>query len=582
MIPALGGPTNVIKLLYDFDCEPDKISLVQAFVLMTYWYDAKETYRNRTFWIRLSVTIAQDIGLDLDLEFCNTKRQRLLKRVWWCCFMRDQFVALMIWAPPQLGSRHRHLTPLELEDFEVQEFSSIALNSLDGWDSITDRESRLHLAALCIAKARLCVCINQILQMRYCNFRYESGDQMTTILVPRHAPANAFEILELDRELREWYYDLSSTGSFDFRRPAESVSEKISGLVAMHRAHLKLLFLSALIALHRPQAMNTTSSLPATYHQLSRTQLHDAADEIAHVAISIRNLRMGTHMSPRGLNLLLPIMLAHLQDVTPVVDLHPRSRLDKYHDCMQTLDDLGEVGGSEFLLPSKLEVAFLKFNILPSQEWTIPRSIDFGRFAQDSSLIAPVGDFPFLTTQLGAINPSEVDMLKEMSVDHGHVSSTTDCDEDVHQNPQNNRQETTDTDTTSETVELQSPALSRLGTSLSVTLPPSHAPSQARYYTCADEPALGAEDHGWTVDWNDDDTLIEKFFEWRLQKTKLPVQRKIVEQAHQTVLLQMWTLDDLRAMEDAKSEIYRLAVHEGIPDGLARSFRRELALFASK
>src|SRR5258708_3031776 len=107
---------------------------------MTYWYGGRDTHKDRMFWIRQSVTIAQDLGLDINLESCHTKRKRMLKRLWWCCFMRDQFVALMIWTPPQLGARHRHLPLLELEDFELQEFSTSYLDRSQGWDFISRGE----------------------------------------------------------------------------------------------------------------------------------------------------------------------------------------------------------------------------------------------------------------------------------------------------------------------------------------------------------------------------------------------------------------------------------------------------------
>ena len=41
----------------------------------------------------------------------------------------------------------------------------------------------------------------------------------------------------------------------------------------------------------------------------------------------------------------------------------------------------------------------------------------------------------------------------------------------------------------------------------------------------------------------------------------------------------MWTIEDLKKMEDSTTELYRLAVTNNIPDGLARGFRRDLAIF---
>ncbi|OAG43754.1 hypothetical protein AYO21_01981 [Fonsecaea monophora] len=527
------------RLLYDLDCERDRVVLVQAFLLMTYWYDPRETHKDRKFWIRSAVTLAQDLGLDLHLESCDTKRHRMLKRLWWCCFMRDQFVALMTWTPPQLGAWHRHLTMLAADDFEMPDFSPAVSRILRTWAFVDDQRSRIDLATLCIEKAKLCVCINEILQARYSSRRYESESKMMTILVPRHSSAHSFEILELDRQLQEWYRGLSGAGRFDLRDPADSAFIKTSNVIAMHRAHLKLLFLSAMIALHRPQISEATNTLPPTYRQLSQTKLRDAAEEVAHVAISIKNLEMGTHMTPRGVTLLLPIMLVHLQDVMPETQNPQRSRLEKYYDCMHILDSIGADGASEDLLPSRLEAAFLKFNILPSAEHSIPPSL---------SVRPNVDDLPLSRTslfsclsQLGVMTSSEVDLLSDMS-----LARATDS------NP---------------------PAENGATLALDLIL-------QSTANLCRPTQPIGQP--GLLSHPGEEDTIIECFFTWKIERTKIPVQRQLVERAYEVVLTQMWTLDDLRAMENLNSDLYRLAMRHGIPDGLARAFRRDFDVFMSQ
>jgi hypothetical protein len=473
--------------------------------------------------------------------------------------MRDQFVALMIWTPPQLGARHRHHPMLELEDFELQEGPPAVFDMQQEWDFLTNRESRMRLAILCIAKAKLCVSINQILQARYATLRYEDGDKMTTMLVPTHSRCNPFEIFELDRQLREWHFDISGNGGFDLRHSAGSAFVGPVDVIAMHQAHLKLLFLSAVIALHRPQARDAPSSLSPTYQQLSKGKLHDAADEIAHVAVSIKNLHMGTHLNPKGLNLLLPIMLAHLQDVQPMVDYRRRSRLDKYHDSMQALDIIGDLGESEVFLPSKLELSFLKFNILPSHEYSIPPPIDSQRTSHGSLRVNATGILSSLP-QLGAITQSELDMLVEMGAARKHISNTANPEVDARAS-----------------LALTSSARALASQRINPTYGQKPGSSPDRIGTVPAIPCFSTRED----DQIEEDTIIERYFDWKLRKMNLAVHRNIVENAYQTVVAQMWTLEDLRAMDDVKSELYMLAIKQGIPDGLARSFRRDLALFAS-
>ncbi|KIW31921.1 uncharacterized protein PV07_03508 [Cladophialophora immunda] len=577
------------RLLYDLDCERDRVSLVQAFLLMTYWYDARETHKDRKFWIRVAVTLAQDLGLDLHLDSCGTKQHRMLKRLWWCCFMRDQFVALMTWTPPQLGARHRHLPLLELDDFEMQDFSPAVSRMLEEWHFVDNQRSRIRLATLCIEKAKLCVSINEILQARYSSLRYESESRMMTILVPRQSSANAFEILELDRQLQEWYRGLSNSGKFDLRDPTDSAFMKTSNVIAMHRAHLKLLFLSAMIALHRPQVSETAGMLPPTYQQLSQMKLRDAADEVAHVAISIKNLEMGTHMTPRGVTLLLPIMLVHLQDVMPEMQRPQRSRLEKYYDCMRILDSIGGDGAPEDILPSKLEAAFLKFNILPSTERSIPPSISFNPNFDD--LPFSRNRFFSCLSQLGAITPSEIDLLSDMSLSRGRMSDPGECDRFRHQEPASYG-------SLPGQIMVGQPQMDLHLHTSSLCGAPIHYPSEEvlsiqrtvdprQIYPTStsanfDISMESAKPRSFLVEPGEDDTIMEHFFKWRVERTKIPLQRQLVESAYETVLTQMWSSDDLRAMENIKSDLYRLAIQQGIPDGLARGFRKELDVFLSQ
>ncbi|OAL36964.1 hypothetical protein AYO20_03733 [Fonsecaea nubica] len=577
------------RLLYDLDCERDRVALVQAFLLMTYWYDPRETHKDRKFWIRSAVTLAQDLGLDLHLESCVTKRHRMLKRLWWCCFMRDQFVALMTWTPPQLGAWHRHLPMLEADDFEMLDLSPAVARMLRTWAFVDDQGSRVDLATLCIEKAKLCVCINEILQARYSSRRYESESKMMTILVPRHSCANTFEILELDRQLQEWYRGLSGSGRFDLRDPADSAFIKTSNVIAMHRAHLKLLFLSAMIALHRPQISEAANGLPPTYRQLSQTKLRDAAEEVAHVAISIKNLEMGTHMTPRGVTLLLPIMLVHLQDVMPETQKPQRSRLEKYYDCMHILDSIGADGASEDLLPSRLEAAFLKFNILPSAEHSIPASLSV-RPNVDVLPLSRTSLFSCLS-QLGVMTSSEVDLLSDMSLPRACVLDESECDRFHHLRSSSSISLSGRIATGQPETELHLPSASSCRAPMSLpstkvldiqrTVDPRQVyatPTPANL--CRPTQPIGPP--SFLSHPGEEDTIIECFFTWKIERTKIPVQRQLVERAYEVVLTQMWTLDDLRAMENVKSDLYRLAMRHGIPDGLARAFRRDFDVFMSQ
>lgn len=74
-----------IRLLYGFNCEIDRISLVQSLLLMTYWYETLRDRKDSRHQIDISYYLAQTIGLHRDpANYCmEIKHQRMWKRIWW-------------------------------------------------------------------------------------------------------------------------------------------------------------------------------------------------------------------------------------------------------------------------------------------------------------------------------------------------------------------------------------------------------------------------------------------------------------------------------------------------------------------
>ena len=76
----------------------------------------------------------------------------------------------------------------------------------------------------------------------------------------------------------------------------------------------------------------------------------------------------------------------------------------------------------------------------------------------------------------------------------------------------------------------------------------------------------------------DDSVLISDFFKWLAKKTPNNRHQNLIR-IYNVINEQEWTIDDLKAMADSSSIPYRVAIEKGIPDGAARRFKAELALF---
>ena len=77
----------------------------------------------------------------------------------------------------------------------------------------------------------------------------------------------------------------------------------------------------------------------------------------------------------------------------------------------------------------------------------------------------------------------------------------------------------------------------------------------------------------------EEEEAMKQFFQWRLQQTLNEMAKIKINEAYDVALREMWSLDNLKEMEDTTSEKYKLAISRGIPDGLARGFRKDLRRF---
>ena len=135
-------------MLYDADCEVDPISLVQSLLLMS--SGAPDDERDPWHWIGVAISVAHTIGLHRNPEaIVVDKKQKLWKRIWWSCLMRDRLVALEMRQPTRIKEQDFNVPMLTLEDFDIR--------PLDNFP--TPQGMQQELAMLCIANASLCLVI---------------------------------------------------------------------------------------------------------------------------------------------------------------------------------------------------------------------------------------------------------------------------------------------------------------------------------------------------------------------------------------------------------------------------------------
>ncbi|KKA20995.1 hypothetical protein T310_4975 [Rasamsonia emersonii CBS 393.64] len=120
------------RLLYDFDYEVDRISLVQALLLMTYWYETPDDQKDTWHWMGVSLSLAHTIGLHRDPanSGMGPRKKRLWKRIWWSTYTRDRLIALGMRRPMRVKDDDCDVPMLTIDDFEFKTYPPEILNML--------------------------------------------------------------------------------------------------------------------------------------------------------------------------------------------------------------------------------------------------------------------------------------------------------------------------------------------------------------------------------------------------------------------------------------------------------------------
>ncbi|RAL66611.1 hypothetical protein DID88_006301 [Monilinia fructigena] len=108
------------KALYDANYEDDRITIVQALVLMGwYWEGPEDVTKNVFYWSRVATIVAQGSGMHRSVEGSALSKadKRLWKRIWWTLFTRDRSVAVALGRPVHINTDDSDVEMVSEDDF---------------------------------------------------------------------------------------------------------------------------------------------------------------------------------------------------------------------------------------------------------------------------------------------------------------------------------------------------------------------------------------------------------------------------------------------------------------------------------
>ncbi|POS71398.1 cutinase transcription factor 1 beta [Diaporthe helianthi] len=356
------------RLLYDFDYDSNRLVLVQALLLMTYWYETPDDQKDTWHWMGVAISLAHTIGLhrNPDNNTMPPRRQRLWKRIWWSCFMRDRLIALGMRRPTRIKDEDFDVPMLHEGDFEIDVLPKG--NDLLPPDCtvIRNTDMQRQLAEMCVQKAKLCVLISHMLKAQYSVLirdRLESERTNTTMmLLPNKSLDNLGAVEQVDRELAAWATALPPSCQYRTLVPYDIQDGRST--IAVQRNLLHMVYQTTTSALHRPLFLPTSPLQPPqasrAVQEASRDKVKNAATQITRMAAEMYYYRLAKFLPTTGVTVVLPAMIIHLVEYKHP-DFERRKEAQRgFHQCMQVMVKLREIYAAADFAAGFLESALKK------------------------------------------------------------------------------------------------------------------------------------------------------------------------------------------------------------------------------
>lgn len=368
--------------MYDFDYESDRVSLVQALLLLTYYYETPDDQKDTWHWMGVATSVAHTIGLhrNPDKTTMDAKRIKLWKRIWWSTYMRDRLIALGMRRPTRIKTEDFDVPILTLDDFEIaplpESLSCIPADCRVARDVDVQRQ----LAVMCIEKAKLCLCISHVLSKQYCVLNNAQGimnDRTTMMLLPKKLDPETSEVKTCDEELQKWVNDLHEDAKYTDQPSGDKTLD-------LHRALLHMVFFTTLSALHRPQVLPSSQGGASTsinksgpgsdLLDVSRRNVRRAASAITSIAQRLDSQDLVKYLPTTGVTVLLPAIIIHLLDIKAPEEDTRKASLRGFCQCMTVMGKLRDLYAAADYSTAFLEAAIRKAGIhtAPSVANTTP------------------------------------------------------------------------------------------------------------------------------------------------------------------------------------------------------------------
>ncbi|KAL2399760.1 Cutinase transcription factor 1 beta [Exophiala dermatitidis] len=361
------------RLLYDLDAEHDRLTIIQAVTLLTFWSETPGDNKGGWHWMGVAVSLALTLDLHRQPQHTTPDRgSRLRKRIWWCCYMRDRLLALFMCRMRRINDSDFNTPMLALGDFELDDFPGE-----DPRNSVLNRDCQVRLAEICIQMAQLCTHIETVMDLHFSLLPpdHRSGltrdprGETSTMLFPRHRPYKADLVRICDRNLQTWL-DKRTPAAIYQRPRTEDLNEPCKSITSS-QAFLHIIFYGIVSALHRPQinsghmAKQNPSQLDE-HQRLSMTRTEEASLEVARINLDLLELGLVGYVFPPTITIQMPVAITQLRRLRTHNPEQITKALEALYSCLAVLEILKKLYvGADCVMAFVVEV-MRKAGVMPA------------------------------------------------------------------------------------------------------------------------------------------------------------------------------------------------------------------------
>lgn len=301
-------------------------------------------HKDSWYWMGLAISTALASGLNYDPTALDLSQdqQKLRKRIWWTCYMRDRFLSLGLHRPTRIKDHEFSVPPLELMDFELINLSADGHAIGTHCPTLHDIKDQLALADICVYRTRLGLLVEPVLRLQAA---YDHPEHIAACLEPGGRLILQFDRVE--QALLLWKESLPSSCFLQFRRNVMSnngIRQVDNGFLNIHRSHLHMMFHTLIYSLHRPRflpkspwRMNPISRLSS---DASGAKVLASALNIGRIVERLREQKLDIYLPVSGITIIFPAMVVSLLEMKCQGQALHQGATKRFLTCMEAMKTL--------------------------------------------------------------------------------------------------------------------------------------------------------------------------------------------------------------------------------------------------